>query len=123
ASTAALLAGSNASEALGAGIEAGRSLIQGAVSAIGSVFATSQAGNIDKTHAQLQQAILHLGGVANMDNNGDQDPRKRGDWLRHAQKAINNARKFAERVRGKTGEALRDVVRRAQELHDHLANP
>ncbi len=86
-------------------------------------FATEQQKNTGRAEAQIRQAVTHLGGVANMNNDpNNQDPNQRRAWLKHAQKAINNARKFAGKVIGKSGEQLQDIVRRLQELHDHLAD-
>ncbi|HXO83932.1 MAG TPA: RHS repeat-associated core domain-containing protein [Gemmatimonadales bacterium] len=102
------------------GPEAAANAIGNAVGAVGALFATSQAHNIDRANAQIIVAVAHLGGVANMGPN-DQDPRKKRDWLRQAQKAINNALKYADKVKGKTAEQLRETIRRIQELKDHLA--
>jgi RHS repeat-associated protein len=121
ATAGALIAGATFKDAVREGAQAGADVIKGAVGAVAGALATSQAHNIERTQAQLQQAITHLAGVANMGPN-NQDPQKKRDWLKDAQKALNNARRYAEKIKGKTGDAIRETIRRVQGLHDHLAN-
>jgi uncharacterized protein RhaS with RHS repeats len=80
-----------------------------------AVFLTQQAHWVDKTNAQLSVALQHITQIEGLGPN-DQDPDgKKRDWTKHAKKALNNARKFVEKVRGKTQDALKQAIDEAAE--------
>jgi hypothetical protein len=80
-----------------------------------TVFLTQQAHWTDKTNAQLNVALQHITQIEGLGPN-DEDPEgKKRDWTKHAKKALNNARKFVEKVRGKTQDALKRAIDEAAE--------
>jgi RHS repeat-associated protein len=106
---------------LGAGIGRTVGAVGGfAIATAGTNYLTVQAHQIGKTEAQLDVALQHIDQIGNLGPD-DQDPEgKKRDWTKDAQRALNNASKYAEKVKGKTGEALRqqidDLAQRLQGL-------
>ena len=85
----------------------------------GTVYLTNQAHNISRADAQLDVARQHIGQIQNLGPD-DEDPEgKTRDWTKHAQKALSIARKYAGKVRGKSGETIRQTI---DELAEQLEN-
>lgn len=104
---------------VGRAVGAAGAFVGATAGAVAIYFATSQARNVGRTEAQLDVARTHIDQIANL-GPGDQDPDgKKRDWTKHAQRALNNALKYVERVRGKTQDALRDQINQlTQRLRD-----
>ena len=104
---------------IGRAVGAAGAFVGATAGAVAIYFATTQGRNIGKTEGQLEVALTHIDRIASL-GPGDQDPDgKRRDWTKHAQKALNNALKYVDRVRGKTQDALRDQINQpTQRLRD-----
>ena len=84
-------------------------------STAGMIWATKQMHRVGQAEAQLDVALSHISQSQGLGPN-DEDPNgKRRDWTKHATKALNNARTYAEKVVGKVGRELRERVEAAGE--------
>jgi uncharacterized protein RhaS with RHS repeats len=76
-------------------------------------LASKQSHYIDKTEGALAKAVEHLDQIGNLGPD-DEDPEgKTRDWINHARKHLNNARKFVQKVVGKTRERLDEAIEEA----------
>lgn len=119
--TTALIAGDDLDDALDAGVKAGREFLNGARDFVGNLFASSaQRRSVNRAESQIDVALDHIGRVGNLGPD-DRDPDgKKRDWLNHAGRALDNADKWAKKVKGRTGEGLRERIRSIRGLVDEM---
>jgi hypothetical protein len=116
----ALVAGDELGDALDQGVRAGTDLVKGAVGAIGTLFSSAHAKGVDRTTTSLGIAQDHLNRIGNLGPNDPDPSGKKRDWLKDARKHLGNARKYIEKVKGKTRDELQrridDVAGQIDEL-------
>ncbi len=76
----------------------------------------------DKANAQLAPALDHINRMMNLGPH-DEDPNgKNRDWAKHARKAIRNAQKTVDKMKGKAKELMQQKIDRLSKQVDDLAD-
>jgi hypothetical protein len=116
----AVVAGDDLGNALDQGVRAGSDLVSGAIGALGTLFSSAHAKGADRTTTSLNIAQEHLDRIGSLGPNDPDPSGKKRDWSKDARKHLGNARKYIQKVKGKTQEELQrridDVANQIDQL-------
>ena len=116
----AVAAGDDLGNAFDQGLRAGADLVTGAIGTLGTLFSSAHAKGADRTTTSLNIAQEHLNRIGSLGPNDPDPSGKKGDWLKDARKHLGNARKYIDKVKGKTQEGLQrridDIAKQIDQL-------